>query len=256
MNNVGAGGSINGHLQTLDYLGIYFGLGKHAEHQNNSLLEGGPSITTPGEIISWFGLHTDRRKTFSLEGNISYNINDEGFDGYRFSPSLIFRPPGRFEIILQPSYSQSQDDMKYIEEINDNYIIGHLDRKNFSTQIRVDLAITTDITLQFYGMPYLTTGTYTNFRKAADRHAENYNDRFTPYDYGSNINFNYKQFRSNLVFRWEFNPGSTIYFVWAREATDYEEEYGVFRFGRDMDKLLSVGGNNTFILKINKWFSI
>jgi hypothetical protein len=112
------------------------------------------------------------------------------------------------------------------------------------------------MTLQFYGMPYLTAGTYTNFRETTNNHAENYNDRFTPYDYNSNINFNYKQFRSNLVFRWEFNPGSTIYFVWAREVTDYEEEYGVFQFGRDMDKLLSVGGNNSFILKINKWFSI
>lgn len=256
LNNIGAGVSINGNLQTLDYFGLYFGGGKHSKRQNNSLLEGGPSIITPGDFISWFGFHTDHRKTFSLGGHMEYNRNDEGFDSYQFGPSFTFRPPGRFEITLRPSYSHSQEDMKYIEEINGKYIIGHLDRENFSTQIRIDLAITPDMTLQFYGMPYLTAGTYTNFREVTNRHAENYNDRFAPYSYGSNIDFNFKQLRSNLVFRWEFSPGSTIYFVWAREATDYEEEYGMFDFGRDFDTLLSTRGNNTFIFKINKWFNI
>ncbi len=61
--------------------------------------------------------------------------------------------------------------------------------------------------------------------------------------------------RSNLVYRWEWSPGSALYLVWSRGATDFEER-GEFAAGRDFDRLLSAAGDNTFMVKISKWFSI
>ena len=53
------------------------------------------------------------------------------------------------------------------------------------------------------------------------------------------------------------DPVSALgYIRYQRNATDYEEEYGRFDAGRDLDRILSAPGDNTFLIKINKWFSL
>ena len=39
--------------------------------------------------------------------------------------------------------------------------------------------------------------------------------------YLDDYNFNTVSFRSNLVMRWEFRPGSTLFVVWQRNLSDY-----------------------------------
>lgn len=159
---------------------------------------------------------------------------------------------------IQPSYRIAVDDIQYVDEIDGHYILGHLNMRVLSVTTRLNYTINRDMSLQFYGMPYIAAGAYTDFREAVKPRAQQYEDRFVPYDYSvyENPDFNFKQFRSNLVFRWEFNPGSVIYLVWSRGATDCEEEYGEFSAGRDLDRLFSAAGNNTFLVKINKWFNM
>lgn len=69
-----------------------------------------------------------------------------------------------------------------------------------------------------------------------------------------NPDFNYKSLRANAVFRWEYLPGSTIYFVWTNEKVDYETS-GRFEFGRDMRTLLRDRPDNVFSIKLTYWFN-
>jgi hypothetical protein len=69
----------------------------------------------------------------------------------------------------------------------------------------------------------------------------------------SNPNFNFKQFRSNLVLRWEYTPGSLIYVVWSQGITN-SESYGNFDYLNDINKLFSTPGHNTFLIKISHRF--
>lgn len=175
-----------------------------------------------------------------------------------FSPQITIRPSGRFDLSFYPSYSKIENDIQYVDEIEGHYILGHLDMNEVAITTRINLTLTRDFSVQFYGMPYIAAGRYTNFREAVEPRAEIYLDRFAPFDYlqYENPDFNFKQLNSNLVFRWEYSPGSTLYFVWSRGATDFEEEYGEFDFKKDMNTLFSTAGDNTFLVKINKWFSL
>ena len=112
------------------------------------------------------------------------------------------------------------------------------------------------MSFQLYAMPFVTAGTYRDFREVTDPRADRYDDRFAPYDYENDPDFNFKQLRSNVVFRWEYSPGSTLYLVWSRGATDYEEEYGRYSLGRDLDRMWTAPSDNTFLVKFNKWFSL
>ena len=251
-----AGGNINGGGQFKNYWSINGGINKNMSRQNNNLLRGGPSVLVPGRTHTWYGISTDHRKFLVFRYFGSYGVDDEGFASQGFEPGVTIRPSGRFDITISPEYYISENDRQYVDEINGDYIIANLKRETLFITTRFNFTITPDMTLQFYGMPYVTAGKYTDYREVVAPHAENYDDRFAPYDYSDNLDFNFKEFNSNLVFRWEYSPGSTLFLVWSRGASVFEEENGRFNAGRDMGNLFSAPGDNTFLVKINKWFSM
>ena len=68
--------------------------------------------------------------------------------------------------------------------------------------------------------------------------------------------FNFQQFRSNVVFRWEYRPGSTLFVVWSqgREGgSDVTEGHDSFR--GDMANLFDQRANDTFLVKVSYWFA-
>ena len=119
---------------------------------------------------------------------------------------------------------------------------------------RFNYTITPNLTIQFYGQPFFTAGTYSDFKEVINPRAGEYDNRFKSYAYGDNPNFNFKQFRSNLVMRWEYSPGSTLFLVWSQGRTGFEE-MGAFSFRRDFSNLFDQRSENVFLVKFNRWFS-
>jgi hypothetical protein len=154
-------------------------------------------------------------------------------------------------------------------------VTAAINQTTFGLVARVDYNITPDLTIQYYGQPFLSSGDYSEFKYITDPVADNYNDRFHIYypgeisydeneavyfidedldgqmDYSfDNPNFNFMQFRSNLVVRWEYIPGSTLYLVWSQDRTDVTG-LGEFDFGNDMHTLFSTTPNNVFLIKVS-----
>jgi hypothetical protein len=83
-------------------------------------------------------------------------------------------------------------------------------------------------------------------------------DGIMDYDFDKN-DFNFKEFLSNLVIRWEYNPGSTVYFVWSQTRRgvtdtgnlDYFQDMGAM-FNRDDNFEL----NNVFLIKLSYRFGL
>jgi hypothetical protein len=69
-----------------------------------------------------------------------------------------------------------------------------------------------------------------------------------------NPDFNYKSLRGTIVFRWEYNPGSTFYLVWTQNRSDYANP-GDFRLGRDLGNLFRAPGDNIFMIKFAHRFN-
>ena len=68
-----------------------------------------------------------------------------------------------------------------------------------------------------------------------------------------NPDFNYKSLRGTIVLRWEYLPGSTLYFVWTQNRADYSHP-GDLQLRRDLGDLLTAPGDNIFVLKITyRW---
>ena len=61
--------------------------------------------------------------------------------------------------------------------------------------------------------------------------------------------------RTNTVARWEYRPGSTLYFVW-QQTRSSSEPFGDFEFGRDRRALFAAHPDNIFLVKASYWFSL
>ena len=61
--------------------------------------------------------------------------------------------------------------------------------------------------------------------------------------------FNFIQFRSNLVARWEYTPGSEVYFVWSQGTTSSGDPNDRL-FSSLTDNIFSEKVNNTFLIKL------
>ncbi|HRR16601.1 MAG TPA: DUF5916 domain-containing protein, partial [Bacteroidales bacterium] len=141
---------------------------------------------------------------------------------------------------------------------------------------RVDLNITPEFSVQYYGSPFVSKGRYSEFKKVTNPLARNYSDRFSVFenpvlsgnmyflddngnfipDYSiENPDFNFHQFRSNLVAKWEYRLGSYIYLVWSSDRTGFMDQ-PASSIGESFRQLWKVFPKNIFLIKLNYWFSL
>ena len=70
-----------------------------------------------------------------------------------------------------------------------------------------------------------------------------------------NPDFTFLSFRSNLVLRWEYMLGSTLFVVWQHGRTESNNN-GAFQLRSGVDDLFSSPSTNTFVVKLNYWLSL
>ena len=215
---------------------------------SNNALRGASSLRRPAGMGQWMYVRTDYRKKVSANLNLNFFWGFENtIKGNNLSLSLTYQPINSLNISLSGNYSyywRRQD--QFVTNINYNNmtrtIVSEVDQKTLRFVLRFNYNITPDLTVQYYGQPYITRPIYTNFGYVTNALAKHYDDRFhvftaneisssngeyfidengdgvTDYSFG-NPDFNFVQFRSNLVLRWEYKPGSEFYVVWSRGNT-------------------------------------
>lgn len=169
------------------------------------------------------------------------------------------------------------------------YIFAEMTQKTISANIRVNWTFTPVLSLQLFVQPLFSTGKYDTFKQlkkagsmnyevygkdgsTINYHPESDNYVITPSDIADaiakgngdavgfpggfiidNPNFNYKSFKANMVLRWEFNPGSTLYFVWTHDKQDFRNP-GTLQLNKDFSSLMEAPPNNIFLVKVSYWF--
>ncbi len=274
-----SGISTNFHLQFKNYWGFSMGFNPHTQIYNQSVLRGGPAIYVPGNFGMWTNMHTDHRKDVQFfAGSFSQWGNNNSYEIQNFWLRIHYRPSNAIQLSLSPSYNIRNSPYQYITTKNfddeDRYLLGTIDQRTLSMEIRVNYSITPELTIQYYGMPFISAGKYKSIQRVTNPMAGNLQDRFTKfsenemsYDENSDIysidenadgtidysienpDYNFLQFRSNLVGRWEFKPGSILYLVWSQGRTDSYSQ-GILN-SQDMHTLFDTYPENVFLVKLS-----
>src|SRR5207244_9607068 len=124
------------------------------------------------------------------------------------------------------------------------YVFAHLEQKQLGVTIRSTYPFTASATLQVYAQPFVSKGTYSNVHQlSATPRAAGFASRYVPDTVVADNpgGFNYKQFRSNVVFRWEYRPGSTLFVVWSQGSLGSTGVEATSGFGRDLTHPCGLG---------------
>ena len=216
---------------------------------SNSILQGGPRFRYSEEFFKSINISSDSRKKLKFNGAIyDSQGKDNSFSYTEFGLGIIYQPVNAFTLSLNPSFSINKNKLQYVSESKFNgdprYITGNLDQNTLSASIRLDYNINPNLTIQYYGQPFISKGRYNQFNKVINPLADYYGNRIRVFDADQisfdeagnryqidedsngtidynihNPDFSVAKFQSNLVVRWEYIPGSELFLVWSQAIT-------------------------------------
>ena len=253
---------------------------------------GGPLALTPSGYQFDLSVETDSRKpiVFEFEG-MTYQ-RPRSSEEWSVQLSARWKPGTNVSVSIGPTLGFERNDVQWVRRVDDalmtstfgsRYVFGRIDQKVLGSEIRVDWTFTPKLTLQAYLQPFVAVGHYDAFKELAAPKAFSYNvygaeggggsgstigydgasglytvdpdgaaGAALPFTFG-NPDFNFKSLRGTVVLRWEYRPGSLLYFVWTQNRADYANP-GELRLGRDLGDLFSAPGDNIFLLKVSyRW---
>ena len=247
-------------------------------------LRGGPALkmNAKNEFASHF--NSNYAKDFYFNGGIHYTVfSDEPSRTHFAHIQFNWHPISRINLSPFVSYTDNINEFQYVQTIDTTteirYLMGRLEQKTLEFTFRAELFLTPEISLQFYGSPFYSSGHYATFyfvnKADAKRTEERYNliaeNTIVRNNETSNVivtestsgnsysfkdpDFVFGQFRSNLVFRWEYKLGSVLYLVWSHNKT-FDENIPFPHLSDSIENLRGMKGKNIFLVKLNFWFSI
>jgi hypothetical protein len=261
-------------------------LAYNPETVSNSRTRGGPLSLTPWGYQIDTMVSTDSRRPIVLEGESSFYRRPATGNQWNGQLAIRWKARSNLSLSIGPTLALETNAIQWVTSVADplmaatygrRYVFGRLDEKVLGSEIRVDWTFTPKLTLQAYLQPFLAVGKYDQFKELARPRSFDYSTYGTgaggstigyadgvytvdpdgagpaaAFSYG-NPDFNYKSMRGTVVFRWEYSPGSLIYFVWTQNRADYANP-GNLRLWRDLGDLFSAPGDNIFLLKVSyRW---
>ena len=227
---------------------------------------GGPAVRRDSYVGPWLGINGDDRKMIVPYLWFNWFRGDGGRSRRSsISPEIDFKIASRVTAAVSPSFGRTTSDVQPRRpwtgaDSATHYVFAHLERKDFSITTRFTYPFTANMSLQVYAQPFISKGTYSNIRElSATPRAKDYDSRYQAVNDTSITNhivgFNFKQFRSNVVFRWEYRPGSTLFVVWSQGRVGSKDVEGTHSFGGDMSDLFNLTPDNSFLVKLSYWIN-
>jgi len=215
----------------------------------NTYLRGGPRWRFSEENFRFLFFGSDQSKKFNFTlGHVNSVAKEDNFKFFRYVLRFKYQPTNALSFSLETNYNENPSKTQYVTEklfgSSARYILSAIDQQTWNTSLRINYSLNPNLSLQFYGSPFITRGRYSNFNYVTNSTAKNLNDRVTWYNSGqiteengqylidentdnttdytfSNPDFAFVQFRSNMVIRWEYIPGSELFLVWSRGVTGF-----------------------------------
>ncbi|MBK6932582.1 MAG: carbohydrate binding family 9 domain-containing protein [Saprospirales bacterium] len=251
---------------------------------SNNALRGGSSLRRPPSFGHFSYLETDGRKKITFFGNTYFGWSTgHTARTSEYYAGLTFQPLDALKISLYPGYSASwrkQD--QYVAKTafadQERTVVSEVNQRSFSLTGRMNYNITPDLTVQYYAQPFIFRALYQNYGYVTDPLHQSFDQRFQRYDPADvrlaggvlsvdenkdgltdysfeQPDLNFIQFRSNLVVRWEYVPGSELYLVWSQGSLpDAYGDFGTPLVRSLVENVFDQRPQNIFLVKLTYRF--
>ncbi|MEO7103561.1 MAG: DUF5916 domain-containing protein, partial [Gemmatimonadaceae bacterium] len=253
---------------------------------SNDLTRGGPLAMIPALWSLDASVNTDSRKPFIASGELQYQHDAAGGFEKTANITLEARPNSVIDLSFSPTLSVANSSNQYVETVSDplaertygkRYIFSNLRQTTLSLDTRLNWTFTTNLSLQLYAQPFIAAGKFNRFKElrvprtrlfdvygsGRGTIARDGNGIYTiePNTDGSagsfqigDPDFNMRSLLGDAVMRWEYRPGSTIFFVW-QQLRSGTAPIGDFGLTRDVGAIFREQPTNIFLIKATFWLA-
>jgi hypothetical protein len=277
-------GQVYGEVQLPNYWWVNSFVMHRPEVFEDRLTRGGPVVKRAAEWFLIGNVNTDSRKRVSFSLGPEVRWDADGGSGYAVFSTIRAKPASNVVVTLEPYYNYRDGRAQYVASFDDatadhfydrRVVFSDLEQHTLELGTRLNVTFTPTLTLELFAQPLIVSGDYENFKEFVaprtvekrvfdatqiSRAGDEYSldpDRnpSTPALTFSNPDFNFRSLRGNAVLRWEYRPGSTVFFVWT-QSRESSESVGDFRFRRDRSALFDAKPDNVFLVKVNYWVGL
>jgi hypothetical protein len=278
------GGNVSFWGQFRNYWTINYGINRQGTGLSQGSLRGGPYLRSTGGFNQWFYLGSDARKRFNVNwGSGWFFADDRSRKSIGVDLSLVYRPSNGLSLSFAPGYSCYRNDLQYVDTTtaggNSRYVMARISQNTVYLTLRLNYSVTPELSIQFYGQPFISNGRYDSFKRVTNPRAGLFQGRFQTYgsdeisfDAGQNTyqveeaaggaaysfanpDFNVLELRTNLVLRWEYRPGAALYVVWSQgRATD--TGCNDFELSSGFRDLMNLPATHVFLVKFTYNFNL
>ncbi|MEO5798089.1 MAG: DUF5916 domain-containing protein [Gemmatimonadales bacterium] len=255
---------------------------------DDQLTRGGPLAKLPARTNANLSLQSSSRHPFLFRVEASGNWNPAGGFGRTLGLNLTYQTGPNMQVSFQPSFSRFHNVSQYVQRVDDTQgltlygrrdVFATLDQRELALDTRLNWTLTPKLSAQLYVQPLISTGDFSDYKEFAapgtfnfdvygkDRGTithDNAAGRYTidpdgagaaaPFTIGDQ-NFNFRSLRANVVLRWEYRPGSTIFLVW-QQSREGVVDIGDFSFRRDFNAIFTRPATNVFAVKATYWLGL
>jgi hypothetical protein len=273
-----AGGNINGYAQWRNFWGAYFGVIYDAWRTDRFITRGGPLMRRPSQYGGWVGFHSDWRKQLNFDLEFEYLDDAAGGHYIELNPEVDWNAASWMSHSVSAHLRSINEKAEFLENVEhgdaslgiggESSVFGDLDEKRIEVQFRSNFLFSRNKSLELYVAPFLAKGDFSNARYL--RTPDSY-DLATYPESGlagpgfEDDNIQVDDFDDvtasvnlNMVYRWEYRPGSTLYVVWTHARFQGETRAD----NPNLDHRLSTGNiftnepEDTILVKMSYWFPL
>ena len=268
------------------------GLEVNPSHLSDRLTRGGPVGKEPASYGGWTYAGTDQRKRVSYDTNLNYFTDTNGGYSRNVYVGVSVRPSSNVTFSLSPGIQKYRNTIQYVSTVGDptailtygaRYLFADLYQTTISANTRISWTISPTLSYEMFAQPFASVGRYEGIKELARPRTNEYRRygssgstitpevdpatkkttgyRIDPDGAGAaaafsvgNPDFRLHSLRGNAVVRWEYRPGSALFFVWQQQRSAFQPFEGDFRAGRDVREIFG-RPSNVFLLKATYWFA-
>ncbi len=257
---------------------------------NDRLTRGGPLAQNPSTYQIDANIVSDPRKMLVASVQGVYAKDELGGWTGAGAVAITGRPSETVRFSVEPSLTVDHNLTQWVTARGDALATGTffrrdvfatVDQTTLAVAARLDWTFSPTLSLQLYARPFVSAAEFSDYKELLEPRTIDFavygKDRGTIDEIAPNVfradpdgagpaqsftfgqafgqsDFNVRSLRGNAVLRWEWRPGSTLFFVWQQEREGLEY-LGNFDGPREFRGIFDAPSRNVFLIKATYWLA-
>jgi hypothetical protein len=259
------------------FIGVELDAGVNRPGQSDDATRGGPLKGMGWSADVNAALNSSRGGALDWSASIAA-VGFGTLVGTEIHVDLLWRALDRLRFDVAPRMRAGTEHAQYVDAaagtaggadtFGTRYVFATLELREAAVQVRGQLSLTPDLTIDGYVEPFVSSGRFVGFGELPRPRARELRRYTHTHYFGESVvidddgdrfsvgvpDFTVLSLRSTMVIRWEFHPGSVLYAVWLQIRA---QEDGRAR-GLSADvagDAFTAPGENVVAIKLSYWWS-